>query len=1052
MNRWMLCTACMLLVGTVMPALGQAPRGDPSSIVEPQVYEDLARSDDGTAYVIVILKPKPLLPRAQRAQQQALVAAAQDRVLNELTPDEFKVVYRYKSFASLTGRTNATGLAKLAQHPDVESVGVDGQAQGMLAESVPFINADDVQALGLKGGDVIVAVLDSGIDTDHPDLSDHIVTAPQPYHFLGGGTNCGPGAEDDNGHGTNVAGIITSKGTVAHVGVAPDAKILPIKVLDLNNNGTMSDVVAGIDYVLSPNDPNTPEDYHPYVINLSLGSSTRYSKCPCYDPNDANAPTWLKSLATAITAARNNWTVPFAASGNNCDCESMSAPACLSGAVAVAAVYDTNYGSQTYFGCTDNTTAANQITGFSNQSQCNALAGPGVQITAPKMGGGTDTYTGTSQATPHCSGVAALVIDAYGWYWHMSPSPEGIVNRMKNTGTATTNPCITDPNDANNPPNPTRVDALAAVNSLSAFCTFDPVDLHWQPPGGEFGYGSDLLHEPYPMGVSLLAVGAPSTESFGVVDVFVREGTTWTSYMRLYPNDPTAEKFGRAVALSTERIIVGAPWSNLPTYRAGAAYIYRREGLDWVPESRLIPGDVAAQDNFGTAVDISLERAVSGSPFDDDQGSNSGSAYVYRLQGTSWIPETKLLSFSGGDSSDEFGNAVSMSSDRIVVAAHNDEGGGAVYVYRLQGSTWTPEAKLVAPDHATGDNFGVSMCLSGDLLAVGADQDDDAGSNSGSAYVFRREGTSWLFEAKLTAPDAGPEDHFGQSVAVSDDRMLVGAQQDDDYGAESGATYVFARNDDMQWMLYTKLAAPSAQAGDRFGWSVALANGVTVATAPGRAGNTGAAYVVAVGNDCNHTASCDLCDIAFGLSPDANNNGLPDECEFDTDGDGVVDVDDNCPWAYNPDQADYDNDQVGDLCDNCPEVPNPYQEDADADGYGDVCDNCRAVANPDQADADGDGVGNLCDNCPAVYNPLQLDEDEDGVGDACEAVTGDVNCDGTVNFGDINPFVLLLSNPAQWQQNYVECRMLNGDINSDGSVDFGDINPFVSCLTTGHCP
>jgi len=57
-----------------------------------------------------------------------------------------------------------------------------------------------------------------------------------------------------------------------------------------------------------------------------------------------------------------------------------------------------------------------------------------------------------------------------------------------------------------------------------------------------------------------------------------------------------------------------------------------------------------------------------------------------------------------------------------------------------------------------------------------------------------------------------------------------------------------------------------------------------------------------------------------------------------------------------------------------------------------------------------------------------------------------------VNFGDINPFVLLLSNPAQWQQNYVECRMLNGDINSDGSVNFGDINPFVSCLTTGHCP
>jgi hypothetical protein len=1031
MNRWVLLTTSVLLATTFTPTLAQAPPGS-TAVVDPKVYEELAKSDDGTAYVVVLLKANPLLPREMRQQQQALVATAQDRVLATLEPSEFRPVYRYRNFAALTGRVSSSGLVKLAAHADVEVVGVEGYGRATCSESVPFINADDVQALGFTGGGVLVAVLDTGIDTDHPDLSDHI--AYGAYHFLGQGSDTGPGAEDNNGHGTNVAGIITSKGTVAPVGVAPNVTILPIKVLGANGGGWPSDWAAGVDYVIDPNDPNFPDDYHPYVINMSLATDARYTSCPC---DDADADTRL--LQKAIQAAKNNCTVTFAASGNWGHCDRMGAPACVSAATAVAAVYDGNYGREPdsglyyfnpYYVCYDDATAGDQVCCFSDRSFCNALAAPGRYITSAGMGGGTSTYTGTSQATPHCCGVAALVIGAYGWYWHMSPTPDTIVSKMEETGVATDDDCVADPNDPNNPPNPIRVDAWAAVGSIRGSCTFDPHDLQPHPPGGEYGYGSGLYYGmTATTTLSIMVAGSPSTESSGVADVFVRQGTEWTCQMRLYPGDTTAQRFGHAVAVGADRVVIGAPWSILPAYRAGAAYVYRREGMTWVPEMRLIPSDVAAQDYFGTAVAVSVDRTVIGAPGDDDQGSSSGSAYVYRLQGTTWIPETKLHSFSGGDAGDEFGNAVSMTADRIAVGAHNDAGGGSVYVYRLQGSSWLPEAKLVAPDRATGDNFGVSVCLAGDLLAVGADQDDDAGSNSGSAYVFRREGTSWLFEAKLTAPDGAAEDRFGASVSVSGDRLMVGAQQDDDCGLDSGSTYVFARNTAGQWILYTKLAPPAAQPSDRFGWSVALSNGVGVATAPGRGGYSGAAYIFAVGGDCNHTASCDLCDIAMGLSADANNNGVPDECELDSDNDGVVDVDDNCPQVYNPDQADYDGDRVGDVCDNCVDVPNPYQEDADGDGDGDVC-----------------------DNCPTVANPLQLDEDEDGVGDACEVVTGDVNCDGDVNFGDINPFVLLLSNPNLWQELYVECRKLNGDINGDGTVNFGDINPFVSCLTTGHCP
>jgi hypothetical protein len=137
--------------------------------------------------------------------------------------------------------------------------------------------------------------------------------------------------------------------------------------------------------------------------------------------------------------------------------------------------------------------------------------------------------------------------------------------------------------------------------------------------------------------------------------------------------------------------------------------------------------------------------------------------------------------------------------------------------------------------------------------------------------------------------------------------------------------------------------------------------------------------------------------------------------------------------------------------------------DGDSDGIRNACDNCPTIANPDQADADGDTLGDVCDNCPHVANLAQTDGDADAIGDACDLCpstpagqavtvsgcrTGDLNCDGSLNFGDINPFVLALSNPAEYETAYPSC-VGTGDINGDGTTGFADINPFVALLSGG---
>ena len=159
--------------------------------------------------------------------------------------------------------------------------------------------------------------------------------------------------------------------------------------------------------------------------------------------------------------------------------------------------------------------------------------------------------------------------------------------------------------------------------------------------------------------------------------------------------------------------------------------------------------DGAADDQFGGTVAVAGDRAVVGARFHDDNGDSSGSAYVFRYDGTGWVEEAKLTA-SDGAADDEFGGSVAVAGDTAVVGApfHADNGStsGSAYVFRYDGTDWVEEAKLTASDGAADDQFGGLVAVSGDTLVVGAEGDDDNGSFSGSAYVFHYDGTGWVEE------------------------------------------------------------------------------------------------------------------------------------------------------------------------------------------------------------------------------------------------------------------------------------------------------------------
>jgi len=327
-------------------------------------------------------------------QQQQRVSSHRTDILEEIAAEEYQVIRSYKAIPTIVIRTSEKVIKQLAKSPLVQKIGVDNSSgNGHLNDAIPQTNIDLVKALPLSGTDIEVAIIDSGLDQDHPDFVNRIATQ------VCFSNDCDASIYDQNGHGTNVAGIIAGAGGLAPQGGAPDVTLHILKILNANNKfDSSTQIVSALDHIITEL-PNVT------IINMSIGTSQLFQST-CDD-----STSWTKSLANAVNQLNARGVTLFASSGNDSDNTAISAPACLSNVIAVGATWDNGISSYNGF-CNEPSPAAGEITCFSNSSNNVDIVAPGAWLTATGRNHGVSSYAGTSMASPLVASCAVLLRQA----------------------------------------------------------------------------------------------------------------------------------------------------------------------------------------------------------------------------------------------------------------------------------------------------------------------------------------------------------------------------------------------------------------------------------------------------------------------------------------------------------------------------------------------------------------------------------------------------------------------------------------------------------------
>jgi hypothetical protein len=374
-------------------------------------------------------------------------------------------------------------------------------------------------------------------------------------------------------------------------------------------------------------------------------------------------------------------------------------------------------------------------------------------------------------------------------------------------------------------------------------------------------------------------VGAPYKEGQrGAAYVFKWIDGAWIEQAKLTASDGLpSDKLGYSVSISGDTVVAGAsPGAPGINPLPGAAYVFTRTNGTWTQQAKMTSPDGGPSDGFGSSVAVSGDTAVVGA-HDHDVGTNleQGSAYVFVRAEGNWVYQAKLTA-ADGTTNDKFGNSVAISGDSVLVGAHGDDVGtnldnqGSAYVFKRAGGAWSQHTKLTASDGVPSDEFGFWVSISGETAVVGAVFDDVSFVDQGSAYVFSAVGGAWTQETHLIANDGAGDDAFGRSVAVSGDMVVVGAQRDDDGNVDQGSAYIFRRTEGT-WPQQAKLIASDGTPSDLFGVSVAASGSTAVIGAgfhSGTAPSQGAAYVF------GSPAATPVLEVAIDVEPKDKSNRI----------------------------------------------------------------------------------------------------------------------------------------------------------------------------------
>ena len=352
---------------------------------------------------------------------------------------------------------------------------------------------------------------------------------------------------------------------------------------------------------------------------------------------------------------------------------------------------------------------------------------------------------------------------------------------------------------------------------------------------------------------NVIVAGAPQDAGLGsragAAYVFEQGADNiWRESAKLTASDGApGEFFGRTVAISGSRIAVGAA-SLLRSGNQGKVYVFERNLSGSWEEVVILSADDKGQDgSFGATVDIDGDILAVG---DFGFGEQSGQISVFERSSTGTWQATDTFGASDGQPGEGFGLSLAVSGHSIIVGAGTFfDAAEKAYVFdRQSNGMWTESDILRSPDGKAGDLFGLDVDIHDDTAAVGATGDDDNGNASGSVYLFQRASEfEWIFTTELHPASGGELREFGFRVELSDKRLLVAAEQDTFVNGFAGAVHVFDRQDDGGWQETDKRVPFAPESGDAFGSALALDRsravvGASGDEAAGAESNSGAAY------------------------------------------------------------------------------------------------------------------------------------------------------------------------------------------------------------------